>query len=239
MPLAPRPDTRRVLLLRMGEASPGVREAIGDYPDWFRRHLDPLGVQLHPVAVFDGEVLPYGGHYDGIILTGSACGVRDELPWMRNTGAWALKMAAHTPVLAVCFGHQLLGEAMGGRVEAHAQGPEWGTVEVELTPEGRRDPLFQGLPDTLLVQQLHKDHVENEPEPHRFTRLAGNAHTPLQAYAVGPWLRAVQFHPELSATDLGHILRVRQWPATSPLAESAHGAAILANWVRHFVRRAG
>ena len=160
-----------------------------------------------------GKALPYGGLYQGIIISGSASGVRDEAPWMPILGRWALAMAAHTPVLAICFGHQLVGEALGGRVEANPKGPEWGTVDVALNDAGRADPLFTDLPDVLRVQALHRDVVLTEPEPHRFTRLAGNDSTPLQAFAVGPWLRAVQFHPELSArAPHGHSRHARLDP---------------------------
>lgn len=229
----------QILVVQMGPVNPTVQPHIGDHVDWFRRHLEPAGAQLRSVSVYDGEVLPYGGRYDGIILSGSACGVRDQLPWMNITGRWAVAMAAHTPVLGVCFGHQLIGEALGGRVEPHPEGPEWGTFDLPLTEAGRLDPLFEGLPDVLRVQQLHRDLVLQEPEPHRFTRLAGNAHTPLQAYAMGPWLRAVQFHPELSVMDLDLILRARAWEPTSPLRPSDHGQRILGNWLRSYVLRAG
>lgn len=227
-----------VLVVRLGEADEQVRAAIGDYPDWFAAMLEPLGVVVEDAAVYAGEALPYGGHYDGIILSGSAYGVRDEEPWMPIVGRWAVAMAAHTPVLAVCFGHQVVGEALGGRVDVNPKGPEWGTASVALTPAGSRDPLFSGLPDTLRVQQLHNDAVVREPEPHRFVRLAGNAHTPLQAFAAGPWLRAVQFHPELTARGLQAVSEAQGWTPTEEIAESGHGARIMENWVRHFVRRA-
>ncbi len=229
----------RILVVAMGEADATVQAAHGDYGDWFERILAPLGVEVEEVAPFDGEAMPYGGHYDGILLTGSPKSVRDEEPWMPAVGRWAVAMAAHTPVLGVCFGHQLLGEVLGGRVDQNPDGPEWGTVDVPLTPEGRADPLFDGLPDTLRVQQLHRDVVLQEPEPHRFVRLAGNAHTPLQAFAMGPWLRTVQFHPELDKPTLETIFTSRQWQPTAPVEPSDHGRRILENWVRHYVLRVG
>lgn len=237
-PPARRAGPPHILLVRLGQADEPVIRSVGDYTDWFHGILEPLGLIVDDVAVYQGEALPYGGRYDGIVLSGSPHSVRDEAPWMRVVGRWALAMAAHTPVLAVCFGHQLVGEALGGRVDLNPRGPEWGTVAVPLTQAGRRDPLFTGLPDTLLVQQLHRDVVLSEPDPGRFTRLAGTENTPLQAFAVGPWLRAVQFHPELSAEALQVVFDARGWDPTHAVCKSDHGAAIIANWVRHYVRRA-
>lgn len=227
-----------VLVVQTGRADPSVHESHGDYPEMFARVLAQEGVEVETVAVLDGEALPYGGRYAGIIVTGSAKGVRDEEPWMAVLGRWALAMAAHTPVLAVCFGHQLVGEALGGRVEANPKGPEWGTAHLQLTETGRRDPLFEGLQDGLRVQQLHRDVVLRPPDPHRYQLLAGSEHTALQAFAVGPWLRAVQFHPELQADSLRTILQARGWTPTLPVEDSPDGTRILRNWVRHYVRRA-
>jgi len=227
-----------VLIVQAGQPDPAIRQRLGDYPAWFGEVFALEGATSEPVAVFEGEALPYGGRYEGIVLTGSAHSVRDEAPWMAMLGRWALAMAAHTPVLAVCFGHQLVGEALGGRVDTNPAGPEWGTVDVRLNDAGRADPLFTDLPALLRVHALHRDVVLREPEPQRFTRLAGNPNTSLQAFAVGPWLRAVQFHPELTAPRLGAILDGRGWTPTTPVEASDHGARILRNWVRHYVRRA-
>jgi len=227
-----------VLVVRTGRADPSVADSHGDYPDMFRRLLADVGADIDVVSPFSGEALPYGGRYEGIIVTGSASSVRDEEPWMAAVGRWAVAMAAHTPVLGVCFGHQLVGEALGGRVDRNPAGPEWGTVDVQLTAAGRADPLFDGLPDILVVQGLHGDVVLTEPAPERFVRLAGNAGTPLQAMAVGPWLRTVQFHPELQDDSLSTILAARGWTATHPTRHSDHGRRIVHNWVQHYVRRA-
>lgn len=234
-----RPARRpRVLIVQTGRADPSVHERWGDYPDMFGRIMAEAGADWEVVVPLDGEALPYGGRYEGIIITGSAKGVREEEPWMAAVGLWALAMAAHTPVLAVCFGHQLVGEALGGRVEPNPLGPEWGTVDLALTEAGRRDPLFAGIDQPLRVQQLHRDVVLQPPQPHRYTLLSGTAHTALQAFAVGPWLRAVQFHPELQAEPLQRIMHARGWTPTHPVQPSDHGTRILHNWVRHYVRRA-
>jgi GMP synthase (glutamine-hydrolysing) len=130
------------------------------------------------------------------VVTGSYASVTERAPWMLELGEVLLQAAESVPVLGVCFGHQLLAAALGGTVERNPRGPEVGTREVTLTEAGRGDPLLAGLPDRLAVQQFHADHVPAVPPG--AVLLAGGAHTPVQAFAHGPRLRAVQFHPEFT-----------------------------------------
>jgi GMP synthase (glutamine-hydrolysing) len=157
---------------------------------------------------------------------------------------WLLGVARTRPVLGVCFGHQLLARALGGRVERHGGGPEAGTFDVDLTEAGRADPLFAGLPPRLAVQEGHEDHVP-EPPPGAVL-LATNAHTPVQAFALGPRIRGVQFHPEFDAArtrafieaDRDWLDRVRPGLADASLASvraTREAPRVLANWVDGFV----
>ena len=148
---------------------------------------------------------------------------------MMQVGNWALKQAEEgVPVLAICFGHQLLGECLGARVAENPQGPEWGSIEVAIQP----DPLFEGLPETLCVQASHRDILTSLPDGARL--LASNRNTAVQAYAWGDFLRAIQFHPEARAEVVDALLRARNLPGAT--RESTHGAQILSNWVTHWLR---
>jgi GMP synthase (glutamine-hydrolysing) len=115
---------------------------------------------------------------------------------------------AGVPVLGVCFGHQLVGYAYGGRVRTNPNGWEVGTVGVELTDEGARDPLFAGLPRRIFVNQSHRDEVGALGPGTRL--LASGAHTPHQAIAVGDHVRGVQFHPEIDAFTIQRIIEHRR-----------------------------
>jgi len=226
------PDRPRVLMVKTGTTDPAVVERHGDYDAWFRQSspADLAWTQVNASAP-----LPQAAHFDGVLVTGSPKSVRDEEPWMLPLGRWLVDAAAAgTPVLAVCFGHQVVGEVLGGRIGTHASGRELGTCAVELTPEGRRDPLFHGLPDLLHVQQTHGDLLVEPPTDPDVIRLAGNAHTHWQAFSWGPLLRAVQFHPEAPASALAHLLEVRGQSART--VPTPHGPAILANWVDHWLR---
>src|ERR1700694_5580914 len=197
---------RRVLILQAGSADPALRARFGDYPDWFARHL-AARVELRVVRPYE-QVLPPLVGFDGLIMTGSPKSVVDPEPWMDGAAGSLLEAARTRPVLGVCFGHQLLARALGGRVERNPRGREAGTAAVRLTPEGARDALFGRLGSPLLVQQTHEDHVAALPAG--ATLLAENEMSPVQAFAWGETVRCVQFHPEFDAERSRLLAEVRR-----------------------------
>lgn len=226
----------RVLLIKAGTAEPEIAADFGDYDAWFEATLDDGAQRCDVVEAWQGETLPRASLYGGLVITGSPCSVRDEAPWMDGLARWALAAAAAgVPVLGVCFGHQLLGEALGGRVEKNPGGGEHGSVFVELTEEGRRDPLFEGLNPRIEVLSSHDDAVVTAPKDQGVRRLAGNPSAAWQAFAAGPNLRAVQFHPEFPPEALRQLMRLRG--QTGEVRPSPQGAQVLRNWDRHWVRR--
>lgn len=207
----------------------------GDYERWFQEALG--GERFTVVSPFLGEALPPPEDWGGVIVTGSPASVRDEAPWMARVADFCLFAAEREiPVLGVCFGHQLLGEALGGRVDRHPRGVEAGTVRVRLTEEGLLDPLFAGLPEEFPVQAIHGDELVRPPTRPGVVRLAENLHSPWQAFACGPWIRAVQFHPEVTPPVMERMLSATGLPGR---AGPASGGTILRNWERSFVRRSG
>lgn len=219
----------RVLVLKMGTTEPRVAAVHGDYDHWFRVVLEAAGCSVSVCNVFDGSPLPQVLEADGILLTGSPLSVRDEAPWMRRVGDWTLEKAwSGVPVFAICFGHQLLGQCLGQQVVENENGPEWGAVEVALYGQ---DPLFDGLPSSILVQASHRDVLSGLPKG--AVCLAGNANTPVQAYAWGEYLRSVQFHPEAKAVAIADLLAARGLEGRNEASD--HGRLILENWVRHWL----
>lgn len=223
---------RNVLIVKNGSTHPRVRPRHGDYDLWFRDALGADGLRVRTVSPFLGEALPSPEDTDGILLTGSPASVREEAPWMSEVAALALEAdAREIPVLGVCFGHQLLGEAIGGRVEKSPGGWEFGTVPIELTEAGAQDPLFEGIPTRFWAHSIHQDELVVPPPGAR--RLAGNERSSWQAFAHGPRLRAVQFHLEVSVPIMEAIAHALG--RSADLRETDIGGRILQNWLRHYV----
>jgi GMP synthase (glutamine-hydrolysing) len=127
----------------------------------------------------------------------------DAYPWLRPEKRFVRELLERgTPLLGVCFGSQLLAEAAGGAVR-QAERPEIGWHEIELTPDGREDPLLGVMPERFESFQYH--HYEWLLPPGAVT-LARSALS-LQAFRLGErpvW--GVQFHPEVTEPDLGSWL---------------------------------
>lgn len=243
---------KNVLLLKAGEAAASVRLSVGDYDRWFLQTLGLSGYRFDVVPAFQGAKLPEdAAGYDAVMMTGSPSSVTSLEPWMERAARLMVEAADKgVPVLGVCFGHQLLAYAYGGRVVRSPLGREIGTVQVDLTEQGRADPLFRGLPERFTVQATHEDIV---PEPPEGTAvLAGNAHSAVQALAFRPCARGVQFHPEVQPDAMRALIEARaerlEAEATTRgqppgervpkllagIAPTPSGRQILVNFLEHF-----
>lgn len=220
---------RRVLLLKPGVTS--SRATLGDYEVWFSR---AAGASMHPVELHAGEVPPPREGFDAIVISGSPLSVTAPEEWMVRAADYALEAAEQgTPVLGVCFGHQLLAWRAGGRVERNPKGRELGTVAVTLTEAGRRARLFRDVPAVFEVQATHEDVVTALPPGAEV--LAANAFVEVQAYALGERVVGVQFHPEMDAASIRAAIEA---PTTKDedrrralAKESPWGARLLRNFL--------
>ena len=186
----------------------GTTALHGDYPAWFER---ALGFAMPVVRAHQGEKLDAERHRpEGIIVTGSPLSVTEKAPWMLRLGDDLLRIGARgVPVLGVCFGHQLLARAAGGGVVQNPRGREIGTVRVQLTEAGQRDPLFAWAgAREIEVQATHMDAVD--PLPPGATLLASNENSAAQAFRLSETVAGVQFHPELWAEAMRDVIESRR-----------------------------
>lgn len=135
--------------------------------------------------------------FSGVILSGGPSSVYE--PDAPRLPEWVL--ASERPVLGICYGMQLLTQALGGKVAGAAQ-REFGQAALEVTEPG---PLFDGIDATQTVWMSHGDRIERLPDG--FRRLARSANAPYAA--IGQPERALyglQFHPEVNHTPHGRAI---------------------------------
>ena len=187
------------LIIKAGQKLACLAGKTGDFEDWIAAGLGPGAGAIDVVDVRGEATLPLPGSCGRVLVTGSAAMVTDHEPWAEATAAWLRdSVALGTPVLGICFGHQLLAHALGGRVDTNASGVEVGTVTVELTDAARDDPLLGGLPERFEANMSHRQSVLELPSG--AIRLATTAVDPYAAFAFGGNAWGMQFHPEFDAT---------------------------------------
>lgn len=187
-----------VLIIRTGRAPDSIRARHGDFPHWFRLAAGLLPERLHIVDVAAGESLPAANGVAGAIVTGSAAMVTEKLPWSEATAGWIRDaMDAELPLFGVCYGHQLMTHALGGRVDYLPGGREIGTQSIELAAGQTSDRLADGLPARFRAHTTHEQSVLETPPG--AVVLARSARDPHQLLRYGPHALSSQFHPEFSA----------------------------------------
>lgn len=186
----------KIAIIKTGSTHARLSRIFGDFDQWFR--VEKESVQFTTCDAEGGESLPDINTLDGVIITGSPCMVSDKAPWSVNLETWVQDLAkTNVCCLAVCYGHQLLAEALGGRAGWHPKGREIGTVHIELTAEGKQDSLLGELPTRFTAQVTHAQSALVLPP--QATLLASNPYEPHHAFRVGERMWAIQFHPEFNA----------------------------------------
>jgi GMP synthase (glutamine-hydrolysing) len=187
-----------LVIVKLGDTFEALRAQRGDFEHWIADGLDTHALPLLVVDPRRGDALPDPAEVSGAVVTGSHAMVSHREPWSETTAAWLAQLVARdTPVLGICYGHQLLAHALGGEAGDHPQGAEVGTVTVTLDDAAAIDPLLHGLPAQFPAHAVHWQSALRLPEG--AVRLAGNDHEPVHAFRAGAHAWGVQFHPEFDA----------------------------------------
>jgi len=232
---------KKLFLIKAGSTFVDTAEQYGDFDELARRGLDIDPGDIQVVNAFQGEALPDPRNCIGVVISGAHCMVTDNLPWSLAIETWIPSLVqAEVPLLGICYGHQLLGRAMGGHVDFHPGGKEVGTVAIRLCPESGNDPLFAKLPQHFSAHATHAQSVLTLPPGALL--LAENDFEPHHAFRIGCCAWGVQFHPEYSSNVMGDYITAQAGSLTQAgqdvstlllnLRETPEAGSLLATFAR-------
>ena len=176
-----------------------------EHPGQLRQYLARDRVDWQAVELDAGDPIPPLEAFDALWVMGGPMDVWDvdRCPWLveekRAIRRWVSEL--RRPFLGLCLGHQLLADALGGTCGPQ-QPPEIGVLEVELTPAGRVDSIFSGMPRRQKVLQWHSVRVAQPPDG--AVVLAASGGCPVQAMRVGDRAWSMQYHVEVEPDTVGN-----------------------------------
>lgn len=225
----------RIAILETGAPPPALAARHGDYPAMFRDLLGE-GFDFETFDVQSGQ-WPDAAGFDAAIITGSAAGVYESDAWIGELLEWIRAAKGRTRLVGICFGHQAMAKALGGRVEKSERG--WGVglhrYEVALT-----EPWMVPAAAALAIPASHQDQVVETPEGARV--VLRSAFTPFAGLAWGEDAISFQAHPEFTPAFATDLTAGRQDWIDPALVERAVDSlkapddrAVLGRWIKAFV----
>lgn len=190
----------KIGILVCGHAIPEVAETHGDYANWFETLLDGNGFEF---VHYDVESMEFPSDIhdcDGWLITGSRHGAYEDHAFIPPLEDFIRKAyAAPVPIVGVCFGHQIIAQALGGIVEKYDGG--WAV--------GRQEYQFDGHGD-IALNAWHQDQVMQLPKDAQV--IAGNDFCKNAGLVYGDRIFSVQPHPEFSNPIMAQYVELRRNP---------------------------
>ncbi|MBK0398229.1 type 1 glutamine amidotransferase [Limibaculum sp. M0105] len=220
-------------ILQTGRSPEELRTAHGDYDDFFRRFLDGRGFEFVTYPVLDGILPAEPDEADCWLITGSKFGTYEPHPWIPPLEAFLRRsFTAGVPIVGICFGHQILAQALGGKVEKFAGG--WSV--------GRETYEFAGLASPIALMAWHQDQVIEKPSEAEV--LGSSPFCRYAALAYGDRALTIQPHPEFQRTFVRDLIEARRDLLPDDIARKAlvslgepTDSALIGDMVEAFLKR--
>jgi GMP synthase (glutamine-hydrolysing) len=204
---------KNILIIKCGETYDSVKAASGDFDEMIINRLNLPRKVFKVYEIHKGQKPMHPGEYIAAIITGSHSNVDDNHQWIKQLKDWIITARySNIPVLGLCFGHQIIAEALGGKVEKSNKGINIGCEKITLTPAGVEDPLYKNIKNDFVSYKSHQYYVTKTP-PESIS-LAKNEAGGIESFKVGK-IYGVQFHPEFDKETIEEYIKITDPPLTN------------------------
>ncbi|MEM7362527.1 MAG: HAD-IA family hydrolase [Pseudomonadota bacterium] len=202
-------------ILQVDHVRDPLREEHGDYDVMFMGLFAGQRLDLRIYNALEGELPDSMQECDGYLITGSRFSTYDQEPWIERLKLWVVHAhQARCKLIGICFGHQLIADALGGQVGPATSGWRVGVHENQFVgaPAQQRVVALQDVtgsspaPFNLLFS--HQDQVLEMPPG--ATLLATGDDCPCAMYTVGDHILCLQGHPEMNSRYVSDLLQMRR-----------------------------
>jgi GMP synthase (glutamine-hydrolysing) len=199
---------KNILIIKCGDTYESVKTKAGDFDEMVINRSNLPHNVFKVYEIHKGEKPRHPGEYIAAIITGSHSNIDEKQQWIKQLKDWIITARySNIPVLGICFGHQIIAEALGGKVEKSTKGMKLGCENIKLTPAGSEDPLFKNIKDSLVSYESHQFFLSKTPP--EATTLAKNDEGTIESFKVGK-LYGVQFHPEFSSSTMEEYTNINK-----------------------------
>lgn len=202
----------KLTILEVGNVPDNLLPQFGTYPAMFEQMFAEAGagLDIETISIIQGAPLPPLDEVEAVLIPGSVFGVYDDQPWMEPLREFIRHAyAANIPMVGVCFGHQIIADALGGDVGKSEKG--W-CIGRHVYDFAQTPGFVGGLGPSIAIAASHQDQVKTPPaEAEVF--LASNF-TPNAGliYKNGVTM-SVQPHPEFGRDYVMALAEVRRGKA--------------------------
>lgn len=226
-----------VAILEAGAPPEHLRDRFDDYPARFRALLGE-GVPTRRFDVQAGALPDDPAAFAGAVVTGSAAGVYDDLPWIAPLSDWLRAARGRTRLVGICFGHQIMAEVFGGRVEKSDRGWGVGLHRYDIVSD---EAWMHPRAASIAIPVSHQDQVVAAPDDARL--IARSDFTPFAGLAWGEDAMSFQCHPEFQPAYAAALVEGRRGTRIpEAVADRAleslkrpDDRAVLTAWIRAFL----
>lgn len=231
----------RIGILQVDSVLPQFEKEFGNYPGMFKQMLSAAAAGDVTFTVYDvqqGQYPKTTDECDGYVITGSKLSVYDDEAWIHRLRDYVVELHdTQMPMVGICFGHQMVAHALGGKTEAAPVGWGVGVHHSDVVSKAPfMDPPLEGF--NLIVS--HKDQVTVLPAGAEL--LATSSFCPNAMFSIDEHILTFQGHPEFCKPYSQALMEYREdvlgeekfSKGMQSLAEETH-EAVIARWIINFL----